>query len=337
MPMLSREVVVAADRKRTFFHRHFTKLTITLATIVWGVFVVGLVLGGGRLNAFTNTPFGEDLLSLHAASQVVTTQPAQLYDDATGRRVQAQTIGPVGREVYNRYLSPPHTAWLLSPLSRLPFYWTLALWSLLSLAALMAVPFLLGVQRASTLPFVIATLVFAPVLDGFASGQNALFTLALFAFGFRLWAAGRSWWAGLVLALVAIHKPHLLLGPAVLFLLEVRRDPRPLLSLLLGMGVIAGVDLLIFPDETRAFLAWGGSVVSGRAPVWSQLRPGGEMTVGAFFQLLLSNSPAAAHWLTWITQGLAIGAFVVLHRRLRALATVRRPPWTDRIAFAGCG
>ncbi|HEY0715810.1 MAG TPA: hypothetical protein VGF45_24210, partial [Polyangia bacterium] len=75
MPQVPFITTVAADKKRTLFHRHFTKLTTTLAVIVWGVFVAGLVLGGGRLNAFTNTPFGEDLLSLHAAGQVVTTQP----------------------------------------------------------------------------------------------------------------------------------------------------------------------------------------------------------------------------------------------------------------------
>ncbi|HEY0705452.1 MAG TPA: glycosyltransferase family 87 protein [Polyangia bacterium] len=324
--------LVATDKKRTFFHRHLTKLTTTLAVIVWGVFITGLGLGGGRLNAFTNTPFGEDLLSLHAAGQIITTQPEDLYDDIVARRVQAKTLGPVGREVYNRYLSPPHTAALLSPLSRLPFPGTLALWSAFSLVALVAAMFLLGGRRPwATLA---AALVFAPVVDGFASGQNALFTLCLFALGFHFWTRGRGWWAGIAMAMVAIHKPHLLTGPALLFLLEAREDRRPLWGLLLGCAAIVSIDLFVYPTESGAFLSWGSSVLAGEAPIWSQLRPGGEFTVGAFFQLLLPTVPSVARGLAWTTQLLAIAAFVIWHRRLRGVSAAR-VPFNDRTLFAG--
>ncbi|HEY0713820.1 MAG TPA: glycosyltransferase 87 family protein, partial [Polyangia bacterium] len=197
-----------------------------------------------------------------------------------------------------------------------------------------AVPFLLRMPRP--LAFLVGALVFAPVLDGFASGQNALFTLLLFALGFHCWTAGRGWMAGGVLALIAVHKPHLLIGPGLLFLLDLRRDARPLIALVLGVAVIAGLDLLVFPDETWAFIDWGRSVVAGRAPVWSQLRPGGEMTVSAFFQLLLPAAPGPARALTWGTHGFALLAFVGLHRRLKPQRDRSRAPspWADRTMFA---
>jgi hypothetical protein len=324
-------VPAVADRNPTFLQRHLTKVTILVVVVAWGQLAIGLARGQGRINVFTNTPMAEDLLSLHAAGTIMRTAPDRLYDEPFAAPIQAATLGPVGREVYNRYMSPPHTALIFAPLSLLPFPLVVWLWSLLSLAGLLAVPRLLGVARplrcAGTM------LAFVPVLDGFAAGQNALFTLFLFALSFWCWRRGRGFAAGLALGAVAIYKPHLIVGPAVLYLLEARRDVRPLLGLGLVVGGLLALDLWLFPAQSRAFVAWGSNVVVGREPLWARLRPGGEFTVTAFFALSLPGAPLAARLLTTLTGLGAVITFGLVHRRLR-LRTVRSPVRIDRGLFA---
>ena len=324
-------VSAPADRNPTFLQRHLTKITIAVVAVLWGQLAIGLVRGHGRINVFTNTPMAEDLLSLHAAGTIMRTAPDRLYDEPFAAPIQAATLGPVGREVYNRYMSPPHTALIFAPLSLLPFPLVVWLWSLLSLVGLLAVPRLLGAARplrcAGTM------LAFVPVLDGFAAGQNALFTLFLFALSFWCWRRGRGLLAGLALGAVAIYKPHMIVGPAVLYLLEARRDVRPLLGLgLVVIGLLA-LDLGLFPAQTRAFLSWGSNVVVGREPLWARLRPGGEFTATAFFALSLPWAPLAARLLATLTGLGAVITFGMVHRRLR-LRTVRSPVRIDRGLFA---
>src|SRR4051812_24325688 len=168
------------------------------------------------MSLVTDTPFGEDLLSLHAAATLVRTGRAGLlYDDPTGVATQAALLGRGGGVVYNRYIAPPHTAALFAPFTHLPFGVVGWLWAALSLGALMAVPWLLGARRP--LKTAAMSLAFVPVLEGLAAGQNALFTLFLFSLGFHLWRRGRDGAAGLVLGLMALYKPHLLVGVGVLF------------------------------------------------------------------------------------------------------------------------
>jgi hypothetical protein len=261
---------------------------------------------------------------------------AQLYDDQLGRLVQARTLGPVGREVYNRYLSPPHTAVLFSPLSALPFGIAVLVWALLSLGALALVPRLLGFRK--WLPTAMTCLAFVPVADGFAAGQNALFTLLLLALSFHLWQRDHGWLAGVALGLIASYKPQLILGPALYFLLEVRRDPRPLLGLAAMLGLYLAIDVIWFPAESARFLAWGGAVTAGQEPLWRHLRPGGELTVLGFFQLALPFAPRLAIAATFVVQLAAVLGFILLYRRLRHPkdAPFGRPltPRSDRALFA---
>jgi hypothetical protein len=332
MPLPSSPVAAApADRNPTFLQRHLTKVTIVVVAVLWGQLAIGLGRGHGRINVFTNTPMAEDLLSLHAAGTIMRTAPDRLYDEPFAAPIQAATLGPVGREVYNRYMSPPHTALIFAPLSLLPFPVVVWLWSLLSLAGVLAVPRLLGAARP--LRCTGTMLAFVPVLDGFAAGQNALFTLFLFALSFWCWRRDRGWLAGLALGAVAIYKPHLIVGPALLYLLDARRDVRPLLGLGVVVVALLVLDLGLYPAQTRAFVAWGSNVVVGREPLWARLRPGGEFTPTAFFALALPGAPLAARLLATSTGLLAVITFGLTHRRLR-LRTQRTPVRIDRGLFA---
>src|SRR6185369_13722548 len=136
----------------------------------------------------------------------------------------------------------------------------------------------------------------------------------------HLWQRDRGWLAGITLGLVAVWKPQLVAGVALLFLLEVRRDPRPLAGLALVLVPLAAIDLLWLPTQTAHFLAWGTSVVAGDEPLWRNLRPGGELTVVAFFELLLPQAPRAARHLAWLCQLGALVAFVLTHRHVRGRA-----------------
>ena len=320
-------------RNPTVLHRRLATLTTLWTVALWGSLALGLVLGRGRMNVFTTTPFGEDLLSVHAAGTIMRTSAAEaLYDDDVGRVVQANTIGPMGREVFNRYMSPPHTAAIFSPLSRLPFALVAWLWAALGLAGVFVVPRLLGAPhpiRASVL-----TLSFLPVFDGFAAGQNAICSLFLFALALDRWQRGRGWQAGLVLGLVAVYKPHLVAGVALLFLLDARRDPRPLCALVLVLLAFVVVDLVWFPTQTAHFLAWGTAVVAGDEPLWTQLRPGGELTLVAFLELLLPQAPRAVRHLAWAGQLGAVIVFVATHHHLRSRAAGLPCRRDDRILYA---
>lgn len=309
------------------------------AIVLWGSLALGLLQGRGRINAFTGTPFGEDLLSLHAAATIVRTgRVAHLYDDAVSRGVQAATLGPVGREVFNRFMSPPHTAALFVPASLIPFRLVVWLWAAAALAALFFVPRLVGARRPLWATALL--LAFAPVCDGFLAGQNAIFTLFLFAASFFFWQRDRGYLAGVALGLVAVYKPHLVPGPALLYLLESRRDVRPIVGLgLVVIGLVA-IDIVFFPDATRRFLAWGEDVTTGRAPLWDRLRPGGEMTVIGFLQNLrapLVLSPRITLVATVVFSVAACAGFVVVHRRLRGSREGFGGPATprdDRLVFA---
>jgi alpha-1,2-mannosyltransferase len=325
--------VLLHARNPTVLHRRLTMLTTLWTIALWGSLALGLVLGRGRINVFTTTPFGEDLLSVHAAATIMRTRPpAALYDDEVGREVQATTLGPVGREVFNRYMSPPHTAALFGPMSRLPFAVVVWLWGALALAGVFAVPRLLGAPHPTRVA--VLTLAFLPVFDGFAAGQNAIGSLFLFALALHLWQRGRGWLAGAVLGLVAVYKPHLPAGVAVLFVLEARRDPRPLAGLALVLAALVGIDLVWFPAQTAHFLAWGTSVVAGDEPLWRNLRPGGELTVVSFLELLLPQAPGAARHLAWLCQLGALVAFVLTHRHVRGRAAGRPSLRDDRILYA---
>jgi alpha-1,2-mannosyltransferase len=336
VPIAFRSLIARlTGRNPVVLHRRLTTLTTLWTIALWGSLALGLALGRGRINVFTTTPFSEDLLIVHAAGTIMRTcPPAALYDDDVERVVQARTLGPVGREVFNRYMAPPHTAAMFSPLSRLPFALVAWLWGALALAGVFAVPRLLGAPhplRASVL-----TLAFVPVFDGFAAGQNAIASLFLFALALHCWQRDRGWLAGIALGLVAVWKPQLVVGVVLLFLLDVRRDPRPLAGVTLVLVSLAAIDLLWLPAQTAHFLAWGTSVVAGDEPLWRNLRPGGELTVVAFFELLLPQAPRAAHHLAWLCQLGALVAFVLTHRHVRGRAAGHPLPSRrdDRILFA---
>lgn len=143
------------------------------------------------------------------------------------------------------YLNPPVFAWLILPLSLLPYELALAFWNTLILACLvltwrLIVPGTLP-QRLALL---LAALALYPVMLGLALGQVTMLVLAAVALAYRLLRLNRPLLAGLVLALIAIKPQAAFLVP--LALLAARR-----------YRLCVGFALAIIPIAALSLLALG--------------------------------------------------------------------------------
>ena len=183
--------------------------------MLWGGWLISLALGPGHLDLAGHV-VGTDYLEFYAAGMTVRLgESAQLYDIAYQTQLQQAIIGPQLRDYYG-FITPPFLAWLFAPLSALPYLWSFALWSALGLAALwLSLRLLAPDPRRAGL----WALTFFPVFAAISYGQNSLLSLLLLSLVYRLWRRGHGWAAGLTASLL-LYKPQLLLGVALLWLLE---------------------------------------------------------------------------------------------------------------------
>ncbi len=184
--------------------------------MLWAGWLLSIGLGPGALD-LAGRVVGTDYLEFYAAGTTVRIgESARLYDVAYQTQLQQAIIGPQLRHYYG-FITPPFLAWLFAPLSALPYLWSFALWSALGLAALWLSLRLLALpdpRRAG-----LWALTFFPVFAAVSFGQNSLLSLLLLSLVYRLWRRGHGWAAGLTASLL-LYKPQLLLGVALLWLLE---------------------------------------------------------------------------------------------------------------------
>ena len=136
-----------------------------------------------------------------------------IYDLAKLRALSASF--PAGQTYINEqlpYINPPFLAWLIAPLTLLPVPIAFALWSALSLAALVwawqiAAPFA-GLRKAALL---LLALALWPVLDAFYFGQPSLIVLALVAAAWWFCLRNQPVAAGAMLAVATGLKPHVVI------------------------------------------------------------------------------------------------------------------------------
>jgi hypothetical protein len=169
------------------------------------------------------------------------------------------------------FVSLPLTALLFLPLAALPSSLALAIWIALNFAlasgAIMmtaravATPGALGLSVAHRAPPPAATLAmgiicalgFLPLAWGLLIGQSVGFTLLLFAVAFLALARGQDRIGGLSLALLAMIKPQLVVGPVVFLL--VQRRWGALLTFSISATGLAGVGFaLVGLDGIPAYL-----------------------------------------------------------------------------------
>jgi len=140
-----------------------------------------------------------------------------LYD----LKLQQEQLDAIGSGIkvaqLARYVSPPPLAWLVVPLTQLPYrvaYWT---WSAILLAALvvawqLATP---GSGRQRVI-FLVATIGWLPIVYGLQLGQPALLVAAAVAASYALLRRRSDWAAGAVLGLLILKPQLALLVPAAL-------------------------------------------------------------------------------------------------------------------------
>ena len=191
-----------------------------------------------------------------------------IYDLAKLRALSASF--PAGQTYINEqlpFINPPLLAWLIAPLTALPVPIAFALWSALSLAALLcawqiAAPYA-GLRKAALLLLVLALW---PVLDAFYFGQPSLIVLALVATAWWFCLRNQPLAAGAALAVATGLKPHV---------------------------VILVPFALAAAGHYRVFLAWAGACVVLAAAFVVTLGADG---LSNWWQVLLYGQTDTGQW-----------------------------------------
>ena len=155
-----------------------------------------------------NEARGEDSLDLYDIEKQISIQD------------QYDIIGP-GEEL-TIFLNPPAYAWLMAPISKLPYVTALNLWRLISIAV--ASISIVILTRRLKLDFkwwdtLTILLVSFPGFVVMISGQNTFLFIGLYAFSFGLLMRGHDFSAGALLGLGAL-KPQLFLFLPVVLLFQ---------------------------------------------------------------------------------------------------------------------
>jgi Glycosyltransferase family 87 len=168
--------------------------------------------------AYASDNFHNDLTFYYIAAQIGLNHGWQsIYDlrlqqealDALGSRIQIAELA--------RYISPPPVAWLVVPLTLLPFRVAYMVWSALLLGALgwtwyLAAP---GTGRIRLIHLA-AAVGWLPVIYGLQLGQPGLFVALGVAGSYTLLRQGRQFGAGIALGVLVLKPQLAFLIPAAL-------------------------------------------------------------------------------------------------------------------------
>ena len=217
-------------------------------SIVLIVLGYGLIIASALLGHLPRTAFGEPILPDYLAHWtggrlVLDGQLASLYDQRTQLEAQVATVGQTSKLAW--FVSPPFVALMYAPLAGLPYVASAAVWTLLSVAMLLAA-LKLARPLASNIPtprwrmVVLVCLASQPVLELLGGGQDSALSLLVWVAGTRLMLARRDVFAGAVFAL-GLFKPQLfVLVPVVLL---VQRRYRSLAAFMSAAGVLALISV----------------------------------------------------------------------------------------------
>ena len=185
--------------------------------LVAGVVLVGLAafLDLEWLQTYRYPVAAPDFFVYYLAARIGSSQGwAAIYDPAV--LLPAETA-VVGRPL--PYLNPPELAWLVLPLTALPYAFAAWIWRGL-LATAFAVTWLVAApgDRLSKIGCGLAGAVLLPVVMSVAFGQVSLLIIAIVAIALWLLRAKHPWLAGLVLAAVFLKPQAAFLVPIGLLL-----------------------------------------------------------------------------------------------------------------------
>ena len=281
--------------------------------VLWVAWIVSILAGGGKMDLAGHV-VGTDYVQFYAAGLTVARGDSdKLYDFTYQSQLEREISGPE-LTGYHAFITPPFLAWLFVPFSLLPYGYSFALWSLLGLLCLLASIALLN--RDHLLRYFLLALTWFPVFASISFGQNSLLSLVIMSSVYVLWRKQHRFLAGLTCSLL-LYKPQLVLGIALLWLLDVRRDKNGLFGLLTGGGVLAGMCFGLMPEASIAYLAFSKNILPGMI-YWAQFPLWHDHTIRSFWLLLIPGQRNIADILTLICSLLALIAFIrfwLQHRR----------------------
>lgn len=284
-----------------------------LGAASWLTWLITVLIGKLPMDA-VGRPLGTDYVQFYAAGYSVRAGlGARLYDFPAQWELQRQLVSREMTGLY-AFITPPHLAWLYAPFSALPYVLSFVLWSLLGFVLLWAALQLLDTPGRRPFAW---TLTWYPVFASISYGQNSLLSLFSLALTYWCWKRERPFAAGLALCLV-LYKPQLVLGVAILWLLE--RDWRALLTFLAGAVVTAILSFRLLPEASAGYLVFARTVLPDLTrwldfPLWNL------HTLRGFWQLLLPGTGRVPDVLTALSALAGLGGFVLLWLRWRG----RRP------------
>ncbi|MHB8614355.1 MAG: glycosyltransferase family 87 protein, partial [Candidatus Dormibacteraceae bacterium] len=253
--------------------------------------IVNIVLAA----AATSWQIGTDFRLPYAAAQIGLREGwTHIYDPA----IQRAAVLALGHSnLYQPYLNLPPWAFVVAPLTLIPYPVAYAIWVSLMVACLVAAAWLAAPpERVVRVIYLGAAFGNLEVALGPGFGQPAALVALAVVGCWRLLKADRPVLAGLVLAVISV-KPHIAL--LVPFALLLAGHTRAFLYWAGATAVLAAVSFVALqPSGTQAYLsllATGPSYLAG-LPAWTPAALMGT-AVGVPLEGLLLAGAAAAAWL----------------------------------------
>jgi Glycosyltransferase family 87 len=207
---------------------------------------IAVVFGIGRwIDQFTTAPYGQDVRVWVIATRIGLTYGWSHIYDIDLEKTVATGIGPGGSlvDAMHIFVAPPPAAWLMVPLAWMPVPTAYLVWTLVNLAAFVAVGWLVCPgPRFTKVTLILVGLALWPIHYQFWLGQWVVTALALL--GASWWFLDRDRWvaAGICIALAICAKPQDAWLVPVALLVSGRW--RPVVACA-GAGAVIGVASLL--------------------------------------------------------------------------------------------
>jgi hypothetical protein len=207
------------------------------------------------VEAYVSDHFHNDFTFYVAAARIGVTHGWGSIYDLSLQQAQLNSMGSrITIAALARYISPPPTAWLALPLAPLPYevgYWV---WSGLLLAALLGTWYLAAPGNGRwRLVHIAAAVGWLPVIYTLQLGQPGLFVGLGVAACYALLRAGRPFWAGCALAVLALKPQLAFLVPAALL---VSGRTRAFWGSVVALGLLATASAIALgPNGIAAYEA----------------------------------------------------------------------------------
>lgn len=268
------------------------------AALVWMAVINGVILWNARLHI--QQGYGDFASFYTAATQVRRGQATELYNHAAQWRVQQEFASGVSiRQGPLPYIRPPFEALFFALFAAWPYKTALLLWTILKLALLVAIPFIVvrGREWKEHIPLwavgLLALGTFPEFMD-LLMGQDAPLLAFLFAICYWQLDTGRETLAGFVLGL-ALFKFQLVIPFVVALWIAGRKNVlrgfavSAVIVIALSVVLVGWRELIQYPLDLMALNHSGNGLIT----------PENQMNLRGLLILIVGRVPypGPIHWL----------------------------------------